>query len=209
MAIASSGRPARAQGILIRLLSAALGVVLPNLANILTLIRLACAAPIVLLTVSGHHHAAFWIFMVAALSDAADGWVAKRFNGCTPVGAVLDPAADKILITSVFLVLASIQALATWLVVLVILRDLVLVGGSALLRYRLHRFRVEPLVVGKLTTLVQLTLAGFVLGGLGGLAEVGAVVDVLVPLAAVVTVVSAVAYVGAGLRLGACASTAQ
>ncbi|MDF1585699.1 CDP-alcohol phosphatidyltransferase family protein [Marinimicrococcus flavescens] len=178
-----------------------------NLANILTLVRLACAAPIVLLILAGRYEVAFWVFMAAALSDAADGFVAKRFNGCTPVGAVLDPAADKILIVSLFLALLSVEALPLWLVVLAIVRELVLVGGTALLRYRLRDFRVEPLVVGKLTTLVQLSLAGFVLGQLGGIAEVGAALAVLVPLTAVITVVSAIAYVGAGLRLSACART--
>lgn len=207
MAIASSGRPARSQGLLIRLFRATLGAVLLNLANILTLVRLACAAPLVLLILAGRYEVAFWVFMAAALSDAADGFVAKRFNGCTPVGAVLDPAADKILITTLFVALLSVEALPLWLVVLTLLRDAVLVGGSAILRFRLRHFRVEPLVVGKLTTLVQLTLGGFVLGQLGGIAEVGTAVAFLVPVCAVVTIVSAVAYVGAGLRLGACAST--
>jgi cardiolipin synthase len=153
----------------------------------------------------GSYSAAFWVFLVAALSDVADGFVAKRLNGCTPLGAALDPAADKLLIGAMFLVLGWQGSMPASLVALVIAREVMLIGGTVLLRYRLHAFRIEPHVVGKICTFVQLTLVGFVLARLGGVADATPVIEILVPLVAIFTAASALAYLGAGLRLDAAA----
>lgn len=157
--------------------------------------------PLVVLVTQGHTAAAFWLFVVAALSDGVDGYIAKRFNGCSALGAVLDPAADKLLLASVFCALAVVGAVPSWLVVLIIGRDLLIVGGAALLRWRLGGFRVEPLIIGKICTFVQLLFAGFVLGQMAGIADVAWVLAPLQITVALVTLVSALAYLTAGLRL--------
>ncbi len=172
-----------------------------NVANSLTLARLACTIPLVLLVTGGYTVAAFWLFVVAALSDGVDGYIAKRFNGCSALGAVLDPAADKLLLASVFGALALVGAVPLWLVAGIIARDLLIVGGAAVLRWRVVGFRVEPLIIGKVCTFAQLLLAGFVLGHMAGIADVAWIVGPLQMAVAVITLVSAAAYLTAALRL--------
>jgi cardiolipin synthase len=146
---------------------------------------------------------AFYVFLAAALSDLLDGYVAKRFNGSSQMGAILDPAADKVLIASMFIALAAVAAVPLWLVAAIIVRDLLIVGGAVLLRHRLRAFRIAPLLIGKVCTFVQLLLGGFVLGHLAGIADVAAIIGVLTLATAAVTLVSALAYLAVALRLGA------
>jgi cardiolipin synthase len=178
-----------------------------HLANLLTLARLASTVPLAVLVLGGYPKAAFYLFLAAALSDGVDGYVAKRFSGCSALGAVLDPAADKILVASLFGALALVGAVPAWLVALIVARDLLIVGGAVLLRWRVGGFRVEPLIIGKLCTFAQLLLAGFVLGQRGGIAEVGWLIQPLLLTVAAVTLVSALAYLWTGLRLGAAPGT--
>ena len=169
----------------------------------LTLARLASTVPLVLLITNGYPVAAFYLFVAAAVSDGVDGYIAKRFNGCSALGAVLDPAADKLLLASAFGALAVIGAIPLWLLAVIVARDLLIVSGAALLRWRVRGFRIEPLVIGKLCTFMQLLLAGFVLGQLAGIAELGWLIGPLLVAVAGVTLVSAAAYLVSGLRLGA------
>lgn len=206
MAVASSGRPAGHLAQVSRALGTAGRALLANLANILTASRLVSAGPLALLVLHERDALAFWIFLAAALTDVADGYVAKRWASPSQVGAALDPAADKLLLGCLFLALAARDLLPAWLVVLAIGRDVMLVAGAVALRSRLREFRIEPLVVGKISTFLQLVLVGHVLGHAAGIAEVGWVIEALVAAVAVVTVVSASAYLAAGLRLLARAS---
>ncbi|MCX7629990.1 MAG: CDP-alcohol phosphatidyltransferase family protein [Geminicoccaceae bacterium] len=174
---------------------------LAHLANVLTTCRLLAAVPVAFLVVEEVDHLAFWLFLAAALTDLADGYVAKRWAGPSSVGAALDPVADKLFAGALFLAVASRELVPLWLVVLVIGRDVVLVAGALLLRNRLSDFRVEPLVIGKISTFLQLTFLGFLLGEAAEIAVVGAVVALLLPLTAAVTLISAIAYLVVGLRL--------
>lgn len=205
MAVASSGRAGGSRGAVPGSRTASLSSWSQNLANALTLARLACTVPLVLLVVGDHPAAAFYLFLAAALSDGVDGYVAKRFNGCSPLGAVLDPAADKILVASLFTALAAVGAVPVWLVLLIVSRDLLIVGGAMALRWRVGGFRIEPLVIGKFCTFLQLVLGGFLLGHRAGIAEVGWLIEPLLLAVAAVTFVSAVAYLATGLRLNSAA----
>jgi cardiolipin synthase len=207
MAVASSGRPSRGRRAGAGSHAATLNGLSQNIANLLTLARLACTVPLVLLVTNGYPVAAFYVFVVAALSDGVDGYIAKRFNGCSALGAILDPAADKLLLASVFGALAVIGAVPVWLVAVIIARDLLIVGGALLLRWRVRGFRIEPLVIGKLCTFMQLLLAGFVLGHLAGIAELGWLIGPLLLIVAAVTLLSAAAYLTAALRSGAAAGS--
>lgn len=208
MAVARSGRPAGRGTAVSDALAIAGRAVLGQLANLLTASRLVCAAPLAVLVLHDRFELAFWLFLAAALTDVADGYVAKRWARPSRIGAALDPVADKLLVGSLFLVLARDELVPEWLVALAVGRDVMLVVGAVILRSRLARFRIEPLVIGKISTFLQLVLLGFVLGGAAGIAEVDRVVELLVVAVAVVTLASAAAYVAAGLRLAASASSA-
>ena len=209
MAVATSGRVGGFPGTVARHLRYSLSVVAANAANLLTLARLFCALPIVLLVRAGEYHQAALIFIVAALSDALDGYVAKKFNVVTPLGAVLDPIADKVLMDSLFLTLAFEGHLPDWIALLVIGRDLLIVGGTLLLRLFAGRFRVEPLFLGKASTFLQIALGGAVLAQLSILPELAAFVPPLLYLTAALVIASAVAYVHAAGRIWSLARVAR
>ena len=145
---------------------------------------------------AGAIEAAFWLFVAAGLSDAVDGFVAKRFNARTNFGAYLDPIADKVLLTGVYVALAFHGYLPAWLVGLVVSRDLLIVTGVLLLHRRDPLFRARPLLVGKANTLAQIALAVVVLADAGGLVGLGALVTACIWLVAATTLLSGGAYAG-------------
>ncbi len=207
MAVARSGGPA-GRGTAVSAAPAAFArAVLGQLANILTTARLVSTGPLVLLVLHDRFDLAFWLFLAAALTDVADGYVAKRWASPSRVGAALDPIADKLLVGCLLLALGGDDLVPGWLVALAIGRDVVLVAGAVALRSRLREFRIEPLVIGKLSTFLQLVFLGFVLGNAAGIADVAWVIELLLAAVAVVTLASAAAYVAAGLRLAARASS--
>lgn len=180
-----------------------------NAANLLTLARLLCVPPIVLLTASGAYRDAALLFLLAALTDFADGFVAKRITGPTPLGAVLDPLADKLLMAALLLTLVLEGHLPAWIVLLVIGRDLLIVSGTLTLRLLVGRFRVEPLLIGKLSTFFQLVLGGAVLAELSVLPGLGAWVHPLLMCTAALVVASALAYLHAAARIWSLARVAR
>ena len=165
--------------------------------------------PIVLLVRAGAFPEAAALFLVAALSDGLDGYIAKRFSGVTPFGTVLDPVADKVLMASLFVTLAAIGHLPVWIVALVIGRDIMIVVGTLVLRVVAGRFRVEPLLLGKASTLMQILLGGAVLGQLSILPWLAPWIAPLQILTAATIVASAVAYVRSASRLWFSARAAQ
>lgn len=180
-----------------------------NAANVLTLVRLCCVLPLVLLVDAANYHAAALVFFFAAFTDLADGYVAKRFNRITPLGAVLDPIADKLLMDSLFLTLAFGGHLPPWIALLVIGRDLLMVLGTLTLRMLAGRFRVEPLLVGKLSTFFQIMLGGVVLGRLSYLPALEVLVHPVLVLTTVFVIGSAFAYVHSAGRIWMLARVAR
>ncbi len=171
-----------------------------NLANLLTSFRLAASVPLVVFLLEGEFGTAFWVFLVAGVTDIADGLVAKWVNGRTSLGAVLDPVADKLFLGSLFVTLVVIDAAPLWLAAIVVGRDLLIAAGAFLLRLRLRGFRVEPLVIGKICTFVQLLFGGVVLARLAGVAVPAWWEAGLLYAVAAMVVASALAYLGAALR---------
>ena len=170
-----------------------------NLANLVTVGRLLMVVPLVWLIVTENLLAAFWLFVAAGISDAVDGFIAKRFNARTNLGSYLDPLADKVLLDGIYVALAMGQWLPVWLVALVIGRDLLIVFGAALIRRRDAAFRPEPLLIGKLNTFAQMLLAACALANIGGLVDLTVAVDYLVIAVAFTTLLSGVGYVGQAL----------
>ena len=176
------------------------------LPNILTLARLLSVPLLVSLLVREYFAWAFWLFMAAGLSDALDGWLARRYGTVGKLGAYLDPLADKALLGACYLTLGVLDGLPGWLVVLVVSRDLMILGGALALTCAGLRPRMEPLFVSKFNTLVQLALVALVLARLamptwGGLAGAAAPVETaMIWLVAATTLASGLAYVAAGRR---------
>lgn len=201
MATATSGRPTRSQGLALGIGWWVLAWAGANSANLLSMARLLTAVPLFVLVLNGRHTLAFWLFIAAAATDAMDGFVAKRFNGCSTIGAILDPVADKLLIACLFPALALVEAVPVWLVLLTIARDLLIVVGVSALRLWRGHFDVRPLMVGKLCTLVQLVLGGVALCDLAGLLGLTPVIDALVLVSGAFVLLSGLAYLGAFTRL--------
>src|SRR5437870_10507655 len=139
-----------------------------NLPNLITLARLLSVPLAIWLICEERYAGAFWVFIGAGLSDGLDGYIAKRFDQRTRLGAVLDPLADKALLTGVYVTLALVGQLPVWLVILVVLRDALIVLGFVVIHTTATPRKLDPLFVSKINTLVQLGLVGFVLAqGLG------------------------------------------
>ena len=171
-----------------------------NLPNLITLGRLLSVPAAIWLILGDRYGAAFWVFVGAGVSDAVDGYIAKRFDRRTRLGSVLDPLADKALLTGVYLTLGLTGQLPAWLVVLVILRDFLIVLGFIVLRMTAAARPIGPLYISKINTLVQITLVGFVLAqGIGIEAE--PVRWLLIAAAGITTVWSGLAYLARCARM--------
>jgi cardiolipin synthase len=129
-----------------------------DIPNIITLFRFLLVPPVVLLLLDERFGLALLLFGVAGFSDALDGYLAKRFNWSSRLGALLDPLADKLLLVSSFITLGWLNQIPLWLVGVVILRDLVIVSGALVYHYRIERLDAEPSMVSKLNTFAQILL---------------------------------------------------
>jgi cardiolipin synthase len=166
---------------------------LVNLANAVTLGRLCLVPASVWLVLRGHCFAAFWLFLAAGASDAVDGWLARR-RGTTSVGALLDPVADKVLLVSMYVTLAATHELPDWLAILVVFRDVAIVGGVLALSVLGWPLLIRPLFVSKLNTVLQIALVAVVLLR-AGMGFGGPLVTPLVWLVTASTLLSGAAYV--------------
>jgi len=169
-----------------------------NLPNLITLARLLCVPLAIWLILEARYGVAFWVFVAAGISDALDGYIAKRFDQRTPLCALLDPIADKALLAGVYITLGLADQLPHWLVILVVLRDLLIVGGYLLIQ---GTAAPQPLFISKVNTLVQISLIGFVLARLGLGIDEGWLTALLVDAAAVTTVWSGLSYLVRCVRI--------
>jgi len=119
--------------------------------------------PISLALVHHHFSTAMGLFAVAAASDATDGFLAKRFDWQTAIGAILDPAADKLLLATLFVLLATLGLVPVWLTAVAVGRDLVIVLGAIAYRVCIGPVEWHPSSISKLNTLCQATfIAGVI-----------------------------------------------
>ncbi|MGD0430920.1 MAG: CDP-alcohol phosphatidyltransferase family protein [Acetobacteraceae bacterium] len=162
--------------------------------NLITFGRL-CAVPLAFWLVVEHRLAlAFYLFVLAGLSDAVDGWLARRYGG-NSIGALLDPVADKALLVTMYVTLAVVRELPDWLAILVVFRDLLIVGGVIVLGVLGQHVVIRPLYVSKLNTVLQIVLiaATLFLAGFDLVAPI--LITILVWVVAVSTLISGAAYV--------------
>ncbi len=165
-----------------------------SFANAISLARLFTSPLIVWLILTGEMAFAFWVFLAAGVSDAVDGFIAKRIEKATVLGAYLDALADKALLVGVYVALGVEGHLELWLVILVVFRDILIVGGAILFRLLTRTLTMQPLMVSKVNTVTQIVLAGVVLGRLGLDIAIDEVVVVLVYAVAATTLASGGAY---------------
>ncbi len=138
---------------------------------------------------------AFWVFAVAGASDALDGFIAKKFNQETEFGKLIDPIADKALLVSVYVSLGNESYLATWLVILVVFRDVLIIGGALLFQTLTQSLTMEPLAISKINTAAQIVLAAMTLGFNGYGINIDQLEDATIIFVAATTVISGGAYV--------------
>ena len=166
-----------------------------NLPNLISLGRLLLVPLAISLILDGSYWAAFWILVIAGVSDAADGFIAKRFDRRTRLGALLDPLADKVLLVSVYVTLGFAGQLWTWLVVLVVFRDIMIVGGFLLIQAIAALPKpFQPLFISKVNTGVQVALVGYILFRRGLGADAGPADFVLSIAVAATTAASGLTY---------------
>lgn len=137
------------------------------LPNAISLMRIALIAPILILMLQGDFGWALALFILAGFSDGLDGYLAVRFGWSTRLGGLLDPAADKLLITGMFITLAYTQQIPVWLAAVVILRDVVIVAGAMAYNFIVRPVPGEPTRISKLNTALQMLFVLFVLSRAG------------------------------------------
>lgn len=170
-------------------------------ANMITILRLLLVPAVIYWLLSGEWRLAFAGFVVAGASDAVDGFVARRFDQRTRLGAYLDPIADKLLLVSVFVVLGMLGELPLWLVIAAVSRDALIVGAVVLASLLASPLEMKPLMVSKANTAIQIVLAAVVLAELAFALDFGVARPGLIVLSGLLTVASAGAYLLAWSRL--------
>jgi cardiolipin synthase len=165
-----------------------------NIPNVLTGLRLVLAPLAAWLILEGDFATALVVFAIAGLSDAADGYLAKRYGLETRFGAWLDPAADKLLMLLCFLALSYVGITPRWLTALVIGRDVLIVLGVGIATLFSMPVRIDPLPIGKISTIVQVGYIAAMLAFAAFAVDSPASVEALGVLAAVATILSGLGY---------------
>ena len=170
-----------------------------TLPNWLSILRILVTPFFTILLLYRYVGAALAIFALAALTDALDGFIARSWGQKSDLGMVLDPLADKLLVTAGFISFTMLEVIPRWLTVIVLSRDLFLIGGGLVLFIFAGKVTIPPSLLGKATTVLQLStlLYTMVLNvrAVGGRAPI-----ILLALTAAATVLSGLDYVMRGAR---------
>jgi cardiolipin synthase len=165
------------------------------LPNAITVFRIGLV-PVFILFLDDRNYAwALGIFVLAGVSDSLDGFIAKRYNLVTRIGAILDPLADKILLVSAYIMLAILGHLPLWLVLTVGFRDLLIVSGYLAYTSLIGPVQLRPSYLSKLNTFMQIALVVYILAEEAGLLPATAIDRYLVYAVFLTTVSSGVHYV--------------
>jgi cardiolipin synthase (CMP-forming) len=131
--------------------------------NLITLFRIILTPLFIIFLIQGNYLKALVVFILAGVSDLADGLIARTWQQKSRLGSYLDPLADKILMAASFVTLSIYHQIPSWLTVLVLSRDVALALGVLIFRLADIPLVVRPTLAGKWTTTFQLTTVGFVL----------------------------------------------
>jgi len=165
-----------------------------SIPNLITLARILLVPVVVWAIASNQMLFAFLLFAAAGVSDAVDGFLAKRFGMASELGKYLDPLADKVLIVAIYVSLGIVDALPRWLVILVVSRDLLIVGGVIFSWIVNKPVSVKPHMVSKINTAVQLLLVGLALASLGFGFDAGWALQLTMAAVAALTLASVAVY---------------
>ena len=139
--------------------------------NALTLLRLLLIPVLVFLLAHRGYATAFAVFLISALTDFADGEIARRWNARTRFGAIADPVVDKLTMLTVTLALAVQELLPLWLAGAIVVRDLVIVGGALAYHYAVGRYEIAPTLLSKLNTAIEFITLAIVLSSAAGIVD--------------------------------------
>ncbi len=165
-----------------------------SLPNLITLMRLFLVPVTVYFLLTAQFDAAFGTFVFAGISDGIDGYLARKLDARTLVGAILDPIADKTLLVAVFVTLGWVGEVPLWLVILVVSRDLLIVGAYLVSQTLDQTVRISPILSSKINTALQIIMAATVLGALSFNLTLVTVREVLVWSVAATTLISGAGY---------------
>ena len=171
-----------------------------SIPNLITLGRILLVPVVVWAIAAGEMRIAFILFLTAGISDAVDGFLAKRFGMTTELGAYLDPLADKAMLVSIYVALGITEAVPRWLVILVVSRDIMIVSAVILSWLVDKPVPLKPLLVSKLNTVAQIALACVVMAALGFDFNADFAATGLTALVAALTLVSVAFYVAEWVR---------
>jgi cardiolipin synthase (CMP-forming) len=171
-----------------------------SIPNFLTLIRIVLIPWFAILLINGSFKQALWVFAGAAVTDGLDGMTARWFSQKTRLGSLLDPIADKLLLSTAFITLAIMKEIPVWLSVIVISRDVVIVFGVGILFFSQIPFEMNPTLYSKLTTFFQLLLILLILSS-GYIQIDNWVRQGLVLTTLIFTVFSGIHYLYTGLKV--------
>lgn len=174
-----------------------------NAPNAISLARFLCVPLVVWLIISDRAVAAFVVFVLAGVSDAVDGILAKRYGWTTALGEHLDAVADKTLVVAVYMTMGIAGWLPAWLVILVLFRDISIVGGWLLMSALAGPRRIRPAWSSKINTAAQIVLAAVTLAGQAFWPIPAWLLGGLIWLVAATTVVSGVVYLRRGVAQAA------
>jgi len=171
-----------------------------SLPNIISTLRIFLVIPTVYFLLNDRYSYALLVFLIAGLSDGLDGYLARRYGWTTRLGSFLDPMGDKLLMTATYFVLGWLGHLPVWLVAVVIGRDVVIVLGALAYRLLVQDISMKPLLISKINTLCQITLALLMLYSLSELpmaasAPVEWLTQGLVYVVFITALLSGIAYV--------------
>ncbi|NIX77219.1 CDP-alcohol phosphatidyltransferase family protein [Microvirga terricola] len=168
--------------------------------NFITIARLIIVPLVIVMIMQQRWETAFILFVVAGVSDAIDGFIARNFNMQSEFGAYIDPLADKALLVSIYVSLAIVGAIPGWLAIVVVSRDVMIVSAVMLSWVMSRPVTIKPLLVSKLNTLAQLAFAAYALAANAYGVDLGGFDEVAMLVVAALTVASAGAYLGGWLR---------
>ncbi len=170
--------------------------------NLITLIRILLTPLFIIFLIQGRYRQSLIVFILAGLSDLADGLIARLWQQKSRLGSYLDPAADKLLMSASFVTLSISHLIPSWLTVVVISRDVILGLGALILRLADYPLVVRPSLAGKWTTTLQLITIGLVLLVRGKLWLLPpGTLTVFFYVTGILTAISGIHYVYRGLRL--------
>jgi cardiolipin synthase (CMP-forming) len=171
-----------------------------SIPNLITLGRILLVPVVVWAIISGEMRVAFLLFLAAGISDAVDGFLAKRFRMASELGAYLDPLADKALIVSIYVSLGIAGALPIFLVILVVSRDIMIISAFLLSWLVGKPMPVRPLLVSKANTVAQIVLATLVLAEQAFGFDATLAAELTMALVAILTLLSIAFYLAEWVR---------